>query len=120
MSVNNGYELYKKAHQLGLKRDWEEDDEIRTTVLSLMALPLLPRERIRIALNHIRINVNTENEGVNNFIDYVSTTWLQGVQPHRLSVNRQFRRIINVFQPYRNCIASRIGSFVEIWSFTRK
>ncbi|XP_043469616.1 uncharacterized protein LOC122503219 [Leptopilina heterotoma] len=113
-------ELYKKANEVGMTRDWADNDEIRTTFLSVLALPMLPREQIRIGLFHIQTKINNENEGVNNFMDYISTQWIQSVQPHRFSIHRQYDRIFNIFQPYRNRLASKIGNFEEIWSFTRK
>ena len=45
--------LYRKCCELGLKRKYHKDEEFRTWVKMMMALPLVPMDQIEAAYIHI-------------------------------------------------------------------
>jgi len=83
--------VVKRLNKLGLKEDYQNQDDIKDVVRCLFGLPLLPAEDIRNALQTIRAMICTDMRmarQLQQLMTYVQQQWIdrRTVGPDRLSV----------------------------------
>jgi len=105
--------VVKRWNKLGLKEDYQNQDDIKDIVRCLFGLPLLPAEDIRNALQTIRAMICTDMRmarQLQQLMTYVQRQWIdrRTVGPDRLSVRDIRWRTNNVLESYHAALRRRI------------
>ena len=106
--------LWRKIQELGLVKEYKEDEEVRKTCRMFSALCLLPEDKVEEAFLQIMENI-PNNDKLKRFTDYFVEQWMDNPsvplqlwnvygQRHRTnnpveSWNSQLNRIIDIKQP---------------------
>jgi len=105
--------VMKRVNKIGLKDASINDDQVRSTVHCLVALPLLPPEAIPDAVLDIIQEMDPESDHISNLrklIAYIQRQWInkRSVGPSRLSVRDNRSRTNNVLESYHATLRRRI------------
>lgn len=91
--------ILRRVGQEGLLVRFLNEDDFKSFVLQLMALPLLPANLIEEGVNILAEN---SDAGAQRMIQYVRSYWISRVGVNRLSVNGQVNRTNNGVESYHS------------------
>jgi hypothetical protein len=66
--------IYKKIKSLGLSNEYKNNEEIRSCSRKLMAIPLLPIEKMELAFESL---VNDHPDSLDPLFDYHESFWME-------------------------------------------
>ncbi|XP_051173472.1 uncharacterized protein LOC127289532 [Leptopilina boulardi] len=115
-------EMYKLIILLNLDTQFLSTNEIevKTFLMRILTLPLLPPEKIESAFNNLKRNLSDECfQSILLFALTFDREWIRRVTPKRFSVYRDLQRISRIFELYSCRLHTLMGSFPTPWDFVK-
>ena len=100
--------IYRKIQELGLVKDYTENEEVRTYIRMIAALAHIPPQCIDYGYDHLMANVPAA-EGIVEFNNYVTEQWFNN--PHvgyMWNCYNERHRTTNIVETWHSCLNKSI------------
>ncbi|CAF1052262.1 unnamed protein product [Adineta steineri] len=110
--------IHRKITDLGLARDYLNNDTIRDQCLQLMALSLMPIDEVEDQFKRLQTIMTIS---LDNLVLYFKNQWVHGVVPiHMWNFHEVTHRTNNICEAYNLRFATRLSKkHPNIWSFIK-
>ncbi|CAF3074723.1 unnamed protein product [Rotaria sp. Silwood2] len=113
--------IYRRVQNLGLAKNYIEDIDIRTCVRKLMALALLPLDKVQLAFDDLRTNLSQNTtQTLYQLLLYFDNQWMKNTLLALWNVHGYSHRTNNICEGFHNRLNQRLQrSHPNIWSFIK-
>ncbi|CAF1674122.1 unnamed protein product [Adineta ricciae] len=109
--------VYRKIQSLGLSSQYNDDEEVRSHARKLMALPLLPLEKVDSAFEFL---LDDHPPCLDPLFDYFESFWMESVPVELWNVSNIKIKTNNIAEGWHNRFAHRIEKkHPNIWHFIK-
>ncbi|CAF1405547.1 unnamed protein product, partial [Rotaria sordida] len=109
--------VYKKIQSLGLSSQYKNDEEVRSHARKLMAVPLLPLEKMNLAFEYL---VDNHPACLDPLFNYYESFWMESLPLKLWNVSNIKIKTNNIVEGWHNRFANRIEKkYPNIWHFIK-
>lgn len=117
--------MFKKIVEVGLKKEYKEDDKLKLWVTKIIALALIPTEKVLDAFVRLSEDEIVDNYDLSVFLDYITIIYVDDDEAlfpisYRNHWDNEEDRTNNKFEGYNLKLNLYLNSHPIIWKFIVK